>query len=403
MSNLVSHAGRGVFSGITAIGADQASGFALLNNTDHQFTTVAPSTAARLPTARVPDRVAIWNGGLNALAIYPPLGGKINDGTTNGVYSVAVGSGISFFAADLGLWYTSSSSAAGAGSGTVTSVAAGAGLAGGTITTTGTVSLTIPVVVASGGTGDVTLASHAVLVGAGTSAVAFATVGTAGRLLIDQGASADPSFNAMSGDAVITSAGAITVSKVGAKAVTLGGAFTTSGAFTTTLTVTGNTNVTLPTSGTLTTNLGTVTSIVAGTGLAGGTVTTTGTFSLATIATMNLLANITGGTAAPIANTLTATIDAAIGSVQGDLLYRGASAWSVLAPGTTGQVLASQGAAADPHWITVSGTGTVTSAAMTVPVDLAVAGSPITTTGTFAITRVAMPSSLFDYTYYGGV
>lgn len=66
--------------------------------------------------------------------------------------------------------------------------------------------------VEGGGTGDTTLTNHSVLLGGAT--VGFATIGTAGRLLIDQGASADPAFEAMSGDATITSAGAITVNKV---------------------------------------------------------------------------------------------------------------------------------------------------------------------------------------------
>ena len=64
-----------------------------------------------------------------------------------------------------------------------------------------------------GGTGLGTLTAHAVLLGEGTSNVAFAATGTAGRLLIDQGAAADPSFNAMAGDATITSGGTITVTK----------------------------------------------------------------------------------------------------------------------------------------------------------------------------------------------
>ncbi len=81
----------------------------------------------------------------------------------------------------------------GGGSGTVTSIIAGAGLSGGTITTTGTIAIS-NVTPALGGTGLATLTAHAVLVGAGTSNVAFAAVGTSGRPLIDQGASADPAF-----------------------------------------------------------------------------------------------------------------------------------------------------------------------------------------------------------------
>lgn len=62
-----------------------------------------------------------------------------------------------------------------------------------------------------GGTGLATLTAHAVMLGEGTSNVAFATIGTAGRLLIDQGASADPAFTAVSGDATIAGTGALTL------------------------------------------------------------------------------------------------------------------------------------------------------------------------------------------------
>jgi hypothetical protein len=55
-----------------------------------------------------------------------------------------------------------------------------------------------------------------------------------------------------------------------------------------------------------------------------------------------------------------------------------------LTAGTTGQVLTSQGAS-EPIWTTISGTGTVTSVAMTVPSFMSVSGSPITTSGTLAI------------------
>jgi len=44
-----------------------------------------------------------------------------------------------------------------------------------------------------------------------------------------------------------------------------------------------------------------------------------------------------------------------IDATQGDILYRGASAWEALAPGTSGQVLTTGGAAADPSWADASG------------------------------------------------
>lgn len=48
--------------------------------------------------------------------------------------------------------------------------------------------------------------------------------------------------------------------------------------------------------------------------------------------------------------TLSGLIDT-LGSTQGDILFRGASGWEVLAPGTAGFVLSTNGAGADPTWI----------------------------------------------------
>ncbi len=48
------------------------------------------------------------------------------------------------------------------------------------------------------------------------------------------------------------------------------------------------------------------------------------------------------------------TILDALGNVQGDVLYRGASGWTVLAPGATGQALTTGGASANPSWSTVA-------------------------------------------------
>ena len=48
--------------------------------------------------------------------------------------------------------------------------------------------------------------------------------------------------------------------------------------------------------------------------------------------------------------TLSANLDASFGSTRGSLLYRGASGWSLMAPGTSGNVLTSNGAGADPSY-----------------------------------------------------
>lgn len=89
---------------------------------------------------------------------------------------------------------------------------------------------------------------------------------------------------------------------------------------------------------------------------------------------------------APTFQGISAVIDN-LGSTQGQILYRSGSAWTPLNPGTSGQVLQSGGAGANPSWTTVGGTGTVTSVGQTFTGGLiSVAGSPVTTTGTLALT-----------------
>ncbi len=98
---------------------------------------------------------------------------------------------------------------------------------------------------------------------------------------------------------------------------------------------------------------GTITGVTAGTGITGGGTSGSVTVGLATIANNSILANTSGLTAAPVATTLSTLLDT-VGSSQGSVLYRGAAGWSVLTPGTSGQYLQTQGAAANPQWSTVS-------------------------------------------------
>ncbi len=79
--------------------------------------------------------------------------------------------------------------------------------------TIGTASLTGVVTVPNGGTGDTTLTAHGVLIGETTSPVNVSGAGTSGQLFIGQGATSDPSFQAMSQDCTITNAGVITCTK----------------------------------------------------------------------------------------------------------------------------------------------------------------------------------------------
>lgn len=83
-----------------------------------------------------------------------------------------------------------------------------------------------------------------------------------------------------------------------------------------------------------------------------GTVQTTAASSYAppSVANNTIISNVSGGVAAAGANTLTQVLDATAGNAQGSILYRSASAWTVLAPGTAGQVLTTGGTGANPSW-----------------------------------------------------
>jgi hypothetical protein len=78
---------------------------------------------------------------------------------------------------------------------------------------------------------------------------------------------------------------------------------------------------------------------------------------LNSMANLDILSNISGSAAVPTGNTLTAILDAVMGSTQGSILYRGASDWALLGPGTSGDVLTTQGAGANPGWAAGGGGG----------------------------------------------
>lgn len=104
---------------------------------------------------------------------------------------------------------------------------------------------------------------------------------------------------------------------------------------------------------------GTVTQVDTGSGLTGGPITTTGTISFAPIVDDRILANISGGSAVPIENTISDILDSTLGSTQGDIIYRSTANWTVLTPGTSGYFLQTQGAGANPLWAISPGSGTV--------------------------------------------
>tara|TARA_B100000315_G_scaffold188753_1_gene178501 strand:- start:2636 stop:3685 length:1050 start_codon:yes stop_codon:yes gene_type:complete len=117
---------------------------------------------------------------------------------------------------------------------------------------------------------------------------------------------------------------------------------------------------------------GAVTSVATGTGLTGGPITSTGTISIddAGVTTAKIASNAVDGT------------KIAMGSdAQGDVLYYNGTDYVRLAAGTSGQVLKTNGASANPSWTDASSgggkivqvvntqTGTFTTGTGTIPFD----------------------------------
>jgi len=86
----------------------------------------------------------------------------------------------------------------------------------------------------------------------------------------------------------------------------------------------------------------------------GGTGSATGANLVPAIASNALLANTTGGSAIPVSTTLSALLDAALGSTRGQIIQRGASAWAALNPSGGSQFLACGGPGADNYWASIA-------------------------------------------------
>ncbi len=279
------------------------------------------------------------------------------------------------------LWTTPS----GGGSGTVTNIATGAGLTGGPITTTGTISA-IQTNLTDAGTDGIVITN-------GTNAVFGASPVTIAQHVADtthNGYLSSTDWNTFNNKQSSLTLGNLTDAGTDGIVVTGGtGAVIGSGTSLAQHVADTTHNGYLSSTDWNTFNgkgTGSVTSIDM-------TVPTFLSVSGNPITTSGTLAITLSGTALPLLNggtgqtTKAAAFDALSPmSAGGDLIYGGASGTGTrLANGNAGQVLTSAGTTLAPTWATPT-TGTVTSVAMTVPSILAVGGTPITTSGTLALT-----------------
>ena len=102
--------------------------------------------------------------------------------------------------------------------------------------------------------------------------------------------------------------------------------------------------------------IGSTPTTLAGYGITNGA--TSGTNSNITSLT-GLTTPLTAAQGGTGAVSLTAALDSAFGSTQGNVLYRSATGWVVLAPGTAGQFLQTGGTGANPAWATPATGSTV--------------------------------------------
>jgi hypothetical protein len=271
------------------------------------------------------------NLGLGSLATASTLDASILTGTTLAIGVTA--SSLTSFGSSPVLGTATATSINGvtltAGTGILTlasgSTLATSGAYSVTLTATGATSLTLP----TSGTlfaNPMTTAGD-IVIGGTSGAASRLGIGSTGYLLTVSGAGA-PEWTAPTGGGNVSNTGTPTAGQIGqwTGATVIGG-----------VTVSGDATVAV--GGALT--------------IANNAVTNA---KSAQMATMTARSNITGGAANASDNTITAIVDAAFGSTQGSVLYRGASAWAALGPGTSGQVLQSGGAAANPSWATPSTT-----------------------------------------------
>ena len=85
-----------VATGLTAAGTTQTTALALTADVNSVGTTALSSGVILPATASQSDTVVVFNGGANALEVYPPVGGTINGGATNAGVSLATLKGAEF-------------------------------------------------------------------------------------------------------------------------------------------------------------------------------------------------------------------------------------------------------------------------------------------------------------------
>lgn len=94
-----------VQTAVTAAGTTQATAYPLVRDITFVSTTAAGSGVVLQSNLKSGDSIVVFNGGANALLVYPPLGGTINGGAANAGASLATLKGAVFICAGDGLTF----------------------------------------------------------------------------------------------------------------------------------------------------------------------------------------------------------------------------------------------------------------------------------------------------------
>lgn len=161
-------------TGISAAGATQGTATALSATVlEHVVSTVAAGTGVRLPTpATGGAKYTVYNRGLNALNVYPAVGGTIDAAAINMPVVIPAGATAQYTSVSTTQWFTSETVAVGGGG-----ISATYGLGQTTLTALGVPSSTVPASFSNTATLTITNPGAAVFTSiapAGTGSLTFA-------------------------------------------------------------------------------------------------------------------------------------------------------------------------------------------------------------------------------------
>ncbi len=354
-----------------------AQGQGALTSDYNVITTAASNpSGVTLPTATTGRRIIIVNKGANPINVFPATGGAIDALGANIPISVVVGGYMEFNASSTTQWYSTANIIV-SSSGSVSSFSGGLTGLTPSSATTGAITLGGTLAVANGGTGITSF-------GTGVATALGVNTGSSGSFVVNGGALGTPSSGTVTN---LTGTASINING------TVGATTANSGAFTS-LSASGTTTLSgLTASTALALDASKNVVSVANTGSGNNVLATSPTLTTPNLGTPSAL-TLTNATGLPIDGGTTGTLSVSRGGT-GQTSYTNGQ---LLIGNTTGNTLTKSTLTAGSGIsitngngsITIAstgGSGTVTSVGQTFTGGLiSVSGSPVTSTGTLALT-----------------